>query len=412
MTMDKVLVAVALVTILGQAGCAEDPLDRPRALYAENKLAEAYPLFAAVAEKNAGNAEAHAWLAETARRTGRFDAARDAARAAIAIDSCNAFALTVLGYLYQPIYGPWAPASADSAWHYYRSAVTCDPGDGNAWVGLWMEALRRGEQSWETRALTSLDSSGFLTPPVLAYNRWVLQTLPPHALLLTSGDWDTYPALALQTVEQVRPDVGIANLSLLNLPWYVRLVSGRYGLRMPFADVVLDRLQASGHLADSVVQAWRIWSLAGQLDRPLAAATTVGSAVEERRPGAFHDAGPYRLLTSDTTAAVDTSAMRRALADVTGRDFAGPEVSLADRSAIRMSAAAHHTLALAVLWTALRYSAAMLDAGDGAEAARALDWADAFVKDAGLGQEQREMVQHGRQRATQAAGDSTRQTGH
>lgn len=409
MTCHTVFAAVALATALFQAACAEDPLDRPRALYAENKLAEAYPLFAAVAAKSPRDADAHAWLAETARRTGRYHEADDAARAALAIDSCNAFALTVLAYLYQPIYSGWEPASADSSWHYYRRAVTCDPGDGNAWVGLWMEALRRGEQAWETRALTRLDTSGFLTPPVLAYNRWVLRELPPRALLVTSGDWDTYPALALQVVERLRPDVGIANLALLNLPWYVRLVSERYGLR-PFADSVLDRLQASGHLADSVVQVWRTWSLTGHLERPLAAATTVGSALEHGGPGTLQDAGPYQLLTSDTAAA-DTSAMRRALTDVKAGDFAGPEVSPADRSAIRVSAAGRHALATAVVWTALRYSAAMLDAGNGAEATRALDWADAFVKDAGLGQEQREMVQRWRARAAGAAGDSVPGTG-
>ena len=138
--------------------------------------------------------------------------------------------------------------------------------------------------------------------------------------------------------------------------------------------------------------------------RPLAAAATVGPAAEEGGPGTFRDAGPYSLLTADTSAP-DTAAMRRALADVTGRKFAGPEISPADRSALRMDAASHHTLAAAVLWTALRYSAAMLDAGNRAEATRALDWADAFVRDAGLGQEQREMVQHGRDRLARASGD-------
>ena len=43
--------------------------------------------------------------------------------------------------------------------------------------------------------------------------------------------------------------------------------------------------------------------------------------------------------------------MRRARADVTGREFAGPEISPADRSALRMDAASHHTLAAAVIGT-------------------------------------------------------------
>jgi hypothetical protein len=405
MTRYRAFVALAFVTALSPIGCARSPLDRARALYAENNLVEAYPLFAAVAARRPHDAAAQAWLAETARRTGRYDEARTAAHAALAVDSCDAFALTVLGYLYQPIYSGWEPARADSSWHYYRRAVGCDPTDGNAWMGLWLEALRRGDRLWETRALESLDTSGFLMPPVLAYNRWVLRELPPRALLLTVGDLDTYPALALQAAEQIRPDVGIVNLSMLNLPWYARLVSERYGVALPLADTTLDRLQGSGRLADSVVRLWRAQRLAGRLERPLAAAGTVGSAVEEGGPGTFRDAGPYSLLTADTTPP-DTAAMRRALADVSGRDFAGSEISPADRSALRMAAASHHTLASGVLWTALRYSAAMLDAKDRAEAARALDWANAFVRDAGLGAEQRAMVRHARDRLAQASGAS------
>jgi hypothetical protein len=405
----QALLGLILVAAWPQVARGQDSLARARALYAQNKLAEAYPLFASAAKAHPRSAEAHAWLAETARRRGLYDEARDAARTAVAIDSCSTFALTVLGYLYQPIYSGWEGTSADSSWHYYRRAVGCDPGDGNAWVGLWMEALRRGELSWETRSLRSLDTSGFLTPPVLAYNRWVLHTLPPRALLLTAGDWDTYPALALQTVDYVRSDVGIVNLSMLNLPWYVRLVCERYGVRAPFADSMLDRLSAEGHLADSVVRVWRAQSLAGQLERPLAAATTVGPYAVQEGAGTFQDAGPYRLLTADTTAA-DTSLMRRALADVRGGDFAGPEVSPADRSAIRMAAAVQRPLTTSVLWVGLRYASAMLDAGARAEAGRALDWADAFVKGAGLGQEQREMVQHVRERAARASGDSVPRT--
>ena len=382
---------IAVAASLSQLGCGPDPLDHPRALYAENKLAEAYPLFAALAERRPRHAEAHAWLAETARRTRRYDEARDAALAAVALDSCSAFALTVLGSLFQPIYSDWGPADADSAWHYYRQAVACDPDDGNAWVGLWMEALRRGEAAWEHRALASLGTSGFLTPTVLAYNRWVLRSLPPDALLLTSGDWDTYPALALQAVGQVRTDVGVVNLSMLNLPWYVRLVSERYGLAVPLDDDALDRLQGSGRLADSVVRVWRAQSVARLLGRPLAQAATVGSAPDDAGVGMFQDAGPFRLLVTAAPAA-DTSALRRALADVASGDFAGPEVSPADRSAIRMSAAVRRPLTSHVLATAFGYSGVMRSVGDSVEATRALAWADSFAREVGLSEEWREML--------------------
>jgi tetratricopeptide (TPR) repeat protein len=396
MMIRTLLTGLALMAAMPRLACGQGALDSARALYAENKLAEAYPLFADAVREDPGNAEAHAWLAETARRRGMYDEALSAARAALAIDSCNAFALTVLGYLYQPIYSGWRGTSADSSWHNYRQAVACDPADGNAWVGLWMEALRRGDTDRETRALQRLVTTGFLTRSVLAYNRWVLRALPENAILLTNGDWDTYPALGLQLVDHLRPDVGIVNLSMLNLPWYVRLVSERYGIPEPLGDRALDSLQSSGRLADAVVQAWRAKRLAGTFGRPLALAGTSRAFASSKELGTFQDAGPYRLLTSDGAAA-DTAAMRRALADVSASDFAGPEVSPADRSAVRMAGTAHRGLATGVLSVALRYTEAMRDAGREADATRMLAWADDFVKAAGLGPDQRQMIQRVRE---------------
>jgi hypothetical protein len=48
-----------------------------------------------------------------------------------------------------------------------------------------------------------------------------LQALPPRAILFTAGDNDSFPLWYLQSVEGVRPDVRIVNLSMLNAPWYV-----------------------------------------------------------------------------------------------------------------------------------------------------------------------------------------------
>lgn len=53
-----------------------------------------------------------------------------------------------------------------------------------------------------------------------AYN--LLQSCPPDAILLTYGDSDTYPLLYLQLTENVRPDVLVANVSLLSSPYYNR----------------------------------------------------------------------------------------------------------------------------------------------------------------------------------------------
>ncbi len=62
--------------------------------------------------------------------------------------------------------------------------------------------------------------SNDIAPGLFYWNYNVLQSVTENALLITSGDNDTYPALVMQYANGIRQDVNVLNHSLLGVPEY------------------------------------------------------------------------------------------------------------------------------------------------------------------------------------------------
>jgi tetratricopeptide (TPR) repeat protein len=86
-----------------------------------------------------------------------------------------------------------------------------------------------------------------------------LEMLEQDAIIFTNGDNDTFPLWYLQIVENIRPDVRVVNLSLLNTGWYIRQLRDmepRVPLPAAMTDDFID--QRIDGQADPAVQ-WRYW---------------------------------------------------------------------------------------------------------------------------------------------------------
>jgi tetratricopeptide (TPR) repeat protein len=100
-------------------------------------------------------------------------------------------------------------------------------------IGLTILPLNRGLHSHNNRSRNYL-------PYDYAWN--LLNSCDEAAILFTNGDNDTFPLWFLQSVEKIRRDVRVVNLSLINTNWYIKQMKNQWDVPISFTDREIDRL--------------------------------------------------------------------------------------------------------------------------------------------------------------------------
>jgi len=109
----------------------------------------------------------------------------------------------------------------------------------------------------------SHDRSGDWIAWDYGYN--ILQSCEQDAIIFTNGDNDTYPLWYLQTVEGIRPDVAVINLSILNLEWYIKWLRDVLGVPMRLTDQQISRMGLAAVPQDTTLAVAGLeWRVPGQ----------------------------------------------------------------------------------------------------------------------------------------------------
>jgi tetratricopeptide (TPR) repeat protein len=134
--------------------------------------------------------------------------------------------------------------------------------------------------------LIALLDKGYFSPALLDYGYNMLIGAEPGGVIFTNGDNDTFPCLALQAAHDIRPDITVANLSLMTLKPLAKQIFtlGTKGhaavLQMKELDSVeqaflKDRAPYGYSLGKALLEHLCQKAASGKMDRPLYLAVTL-----------------------------------------------------------------------------------------------------------------------------------------
>jgi tetratricopeptide (TPR) repeat protein len=117
------------------------------------------------------------------------------------------------------------------------------------WGSVAMTYLYNDNPDSAMWAFNHGQEEGGFYPAIMEYNKNIMASCEKNAILFTNGDNDTYPMWFLQFVEKYRRDITVVNLSLLNVPWYIKQLKNSYpfgenNLFLTLTDMDIDSLRA------------------------------------------------------------------------------------------------------------------------------------------------------------------------
>lgn len=281
--------------------------ERYQALYEQWKL---------YAESHPRDGEAWAQLARAGYYVGQpCERVREWAGKAVRVAPNDAEALSALGRYGWDTYCPGGAKDPRESIRMLEKALAIDPLVDDAHYHLWVMLQVQGKRAEADEHLHTLLDNGRMPEPLVDFGYNLLVGLEPNAVLITNGDNDTYPTVALQIARGVRRDVAVVNLGLLNLPWYRRaLGTGPNAIPVP----ALPKLQDSGgaEAFDSLVV--NLAARGGK--RPLYLAVTVERSRIELKKQLSLEGIVYRVLDRDGAMAPDEAKLARNLDELYRRE--------------------------------------------------------------------------------------------
>ncbi|MBM3331858.1 tetratricopeptide repeat protein [candidate division WOR-3 bacterium] len=272
---------------------AEAKLTEAHRLFYVQKFDSAASLYRELVESFPQSAEAHLGLSLACRYLGQRDTALTEARVAFGLDSEAVGVLLNYANLMLPMRtGPLADMSdsaryAESERCLLKAAASNHPFNAHAHIELWASYMGQGRLTDARRQAAELGRKHYYAQPLLDFAHNLLAGLDTNAILFTSGDNDTYPLWVLQNSgAPFRPDVTVANLSLLNIRSVVRMMRDSLGLPLSFTDKEIDslapRLGATGLELPAHQVIENLLALKPGAGRPVYFAATVKSEITDR----------------------------------------------------------------------------------------------------------------------------------